>query len=99
MSAMENIVTTATTNPEALSPSIWIVIVLVFIWTLIWKGMSLWKSARLSHKRWFIVLLVLNTVGILDIIYIYFIASKYRVETEEMPAETKDEKEESSEIK
>ncbi len=57
-----------------------IVLVLVIIWNIIWKGMALWKSARLSHKKWFIALMVINTVGILDIIYIYFIANKYKVE-------------------
>jgi len=76
---MENI-----TNPTALTEvgtSYLVVLVLVIIWSLIWKGIALWKSARLSHKPWFVVLLVINTVGILDIIYIYFIANKYRVES------------------
>ncbi len=51
-------------------------------WTILWKGIALWQSARLSHKRWFIVLLLLNTVGILDIIYLYFVAKKYTVVSE-----------------
>lgn len=67
-------------NPELSTSSI-ITIVIVMIWSIVWKGIALWKSARLSHKKWFVVLLVLNTVGILEIIYVYFIASKYSVET------------------
>lgn len=51
------------------------------IWSLIWKGLSLWKAAQLSHKKWFILLLVVNTFGILDIIYLQFVAKKYTVET------------------
>lgn len=50
---------------------------LIFAWSLVWKGIALWKSARLSHKKWFIALLIVNTVGILEIIYIYFVARKY----------------------
>jgi hypothetical protein len=53
------------------------------IWSLCWKGVALWKAAQLSHKRWFVVLLLVNTFGILDIIYIRFIATKYVVETVE----------------
>ncbi len=60
----------------------WIIAVAI-LWSIPWKGIALWKSARLSHKRWFIVLLVLNSFGILEIFYIYFIARKYIVEVEE----------------
>lgn len=49
--------------------------ILVF-WSLAWKGVALWKAARNSQKNWFVALLVLNTVGILEIIYIYFFSKK-----------------------
>jgi hypothetical protein len=61
---------------------IWLVII-VLIWSLFWKGIALWKAAQLSHKNWFIIILLVNTLGILDIIYIRFIARKYSVETVE----------------
>lgn len=61
---------------------LWI-IVLIVLWSLPWKGMALWKAAQLSQKKWFIALLLLNTFGILDIIYIHFVAKKYTVETVE----------------
>ena len=54
------------------------VIAIVAIWSIIWKGMALWKSARHGHKGWFVALLILNTVGILDILYIYFFSKKNR---------------------
>lgn len=41
------------------------------IWSLIWKGWALWRAAKNDSKVWFVVLLVLNTVGILDILYIF----------------------------
>lgn len=42
------------------------------VWVLIWKGLGLWHSARNKQKIWFIAMLVLNTVGILPIIYLLF---------------------------
>jgi len=53
-----------------------LLITLIIIWTLPWKGIALWKAARLYHKSWFIVLLLLNTLAILEIIYIFFTAKK-----------------------
>ncbi len=47
------------------------------IWTLIWKGLALWKAGRLNHKIWFVVLLLVNTVGILEIIYIFAVAKRH----------------------
>ena len=53
-------------NPN--SPILYILIA----WTLIWKGIALWHSARNKQKGWFIVLLIVSTVGILEIIYLIF---------------------------
>lgn len=52
---------------------------LVILWTLPWKGVALWKAARNEHKWWFIALLVLNTLAILEIIYIFFFSKKKRI--------------------
>jgi methionyl-tRNA synthetase len=62
--------------------NIWLLI-LVMIWVLPWKGYALWNAAKLSHKWWFIILLVVNTVGILDIIYIFFVAKKASKKTDQ----------------
>ena len=55
--------------------NIWVLIVLS-LWVLPWKGYALWLSARNLHKKWFIALLVINTLAILDIIYIFFVGRK-----------------------
>ena len=54
-----------------LSPAISILILLAILWTIPWKGVALWKSARNGHKWWFIALLVVNTLAILEILYIF----------------------------
>lgn len=50
--------------------------ILLTLWTLPWKGWALWLSARRGEKWWFVVLLVLNTLAILEIIYIFGIAKQ-----------------------
>lgn len=49
-----------------------IAILIIIAWTLPWKGVALWKSARNDQLAWFIVLLLVNTLGILEILYIFF---------------------------
>lgn len=44
---------------------------LLAIWTIPWKGYALWIAARKSQKWWFIAILILNTVAILEILYIF----------------------------
>lgn len=43
------------------------------LWSIPWKGYALWIAAKNTHKWWFIALLVVNTVAILEIIYIFAI--------------------------
>ncbi|MFA5133734.1 MAG: DUF5652 family protein [Patescibacteria group bacterium] len=45
--------------------------ILALLWTLPWKGVALWKSARNHHEWWFVVLMFLNTLGLVEILYIY----------------------------
>lgn len=48
------------------------ILLLILAWTLPWKAIALWRAAKNSHKKWFIVLLVSNTLAILEIIYIFY---------------------------
>lgn len=44
------------------------------LWSLFWKGLALWKSARNDERYWFVALLVINTMGILEILYLFVFA-------------------------
>jgi len=46
-------------------------IIVVAVWSLVWKGVALWVSARNHQRAWFVVMLILNTAGILEIIYLF----------------------------
>jgi len=50
--------------------------VLAAVWTIPWKGVALWKSARNRQMVWFVVLLVVNTLAILEIVYLAFFQQK-----------------------
>ena len=39
---------------------------------LILKGFGLWHSARNNQNWWFVLILVLNTIGILPLVYMLF---------------------------
>ncbi len=48
-----------------------LLVILATIWTIPWKGFALWKAAKKGHTIWFIALLILNTLAILEILYIF----------------------------
>lgn len=50
------------------------VLVVAIVWHLFWKLIALWHAARKADKPWFFILFIFNTLGILDIYYIFFVA-------------------------
>lgn len=46
---------------------------LILLWSIFWKGLALWHSAQRGQGWWFVVLLVVNTAGILEIVYLFLI--------------------------
>jgi len=54
-----------------------IVILILAVWTLYWKYHALWHAAKHDHKVWFLVLMLVNTLGILEILYLN-VFSKYK---------------------
>lgn len=49
-----------------------LILFLLIAWVLPWKGFALWKAAKNSHKKWFVAILILNTLAILEIVYIFY---------------------------
>ncbi len=46
-------------------------------WSIFWKGLALWRAAQRKELYWFIALLLVNTLGVLEILYIY-VFSKHK---------------------
>lgn len=56
-----------------ISPASFLLILLTLaLWDLIWKAFGLWKAARNGQIKWFIAILIINSIGILPIIYLNF---------------------------
>lgn len=56
----------------------------VLVWSLIWKGLALWRAAKNNSKPWFVVILVVNTVGILEIIYYFFFSKPHKKSSDDL---------------
>lgn len=52
-------------NPWALA--------LLLTWTIFWKGLALWRSAGKKQIIWFVLILVVNTMGLLEIVYVFYL--------------------------
>jgi hypothetical protein len=46
----------------------------LILWEGFWKGLALWHSGRRGRSLWFVILIIVNTVGILPIIYLFAVA-------------------------
>lgn len=51
--------------------------IMIAIWDLIWKGIALWKAAGKNQRNWFIFLLIINSAGIVPIVYLKFFSKTY----------------------
>lgn len=52
----------------------WLMLILYF-WVLPWKGWALWRASRQKQIWWFVILLVVNTLGFLEIFYIFVVSN------------------------
>jgi len=65
-----------TTGTDLNSAGNFLFLLLILLWVLPWKMVAVWKAARNHHKKWFIVLFLLNTLAILEIVYIFYFSKK-----------------------
>lgn len=64
---------------QFLTQNPWLLVAII-AWSLPWKGVALWKAARQNDKGWFVALLVINTLALLEILYIFNFSKKRRPE-------------------
>lgn len=56
---------------ESLGIELIILFVAIAIWDLVWKFLGMWKAAKKNSPIWFVAIGILNTLGILPILYLY----------------------------
>lgn len=50
------------------------IFIISLLWIFFWKGLALWHSAKRGDKWRFVALLLINTLGILEIGYLLLVA-------------------------
>ena len=59
------------TNWIELNPGIFSILVIVLgVWEAVWTLLGLWFAARQNQKIWFLLMGILQVVGIIEIIYL-----------------------------
>lgn len=48
-------------------------LLVLVVWGIFWKGLALWHAGQRGQPWWFVVMLIVNTAGILEIIYLFAI--------------------------
>ena len=63
----------------------WFIIALLVVgmWSLVWKGIGLWYAAKHQQRRWFIIILIIDVLGLLPIIYLIWFKPEEKEESEE----------------
>jgi hypothetical protein len=52
-------------------------IIPVALWSIAWTGLALWHAAKRGDKWWFILFLFVHTAGILEVLYLVFVANVF----------------------
>jgi len=72
-----DILNTLSSTSMIMIPLFIILFVILIAAVVTLKGYALWHAAKRNEVGWFIALLIVNTIGILEIIYLYFIVGKW----------------------
>jgi methionyl-tRNA synthetase len=46
------------------------------LWSIPWKAWALWLAARRGDLWWFLIILIISTLGLLEMVYIFLIAKQ-----------------------
>jgi len=56
-----------------------VLLFIISIWQLFWKGVALWRSANQKQRNWFLamfILIPLNDFGIIELVYLFRFSKK-----------------------
>jgi methionyl-tRNA synthetase len=53
-----------------------ILMIILMILSILLKAYALWTAVKRDEKGWFVALLIINTLGILELVYLYGVAGK-----------------------
>ena len=48
----------------------------IFVWDVTWRLLAMWRAVKENQKIWFVLFMIVNSVGLLPIIYLVFVAKE-----------------------
>lgn len=54
------------------------VLSVLVVWGIVWKGFALYRAGKQGQPGWFVALFLINTLGILEILYLAFFSKRRR---------------------
>lgn len=65
-------------QPElyGLSPTTITLIIIAAVWSSVWKAFALYRAGKVADPVWFVVLFLVNTLGILEIFYLFVFSKR-----------------------
>ncbi len=61
-----------TQNPETTYSILLAILFCITLWSIAWKGWALWVAAKNNQPKWFVALLIINTLGLFEIAYLLY---------------------------
>jgi hypothetical protein len=52
-------------------------VIVLAVWDGVWKMIGMWKAAQNKHLAWFIIIALINSIGIIPILYIQVSKKRY----------------------
>lgn len=62
--------------PSNLAPWQLLLFYILTIWTIVWKGIALWRASKNDQKYWFMFLLIVNSFSVFDLLYLFRFSKK-----------------------
>ena len=53
-----------------------ILAIILVLWTIPWKVYAVWLAVKSDRKAWFVVLVLINSLSILEMIYVFNVEKK-----------------------
>ncbi len=55
----------------------WGITFAIMVWSYAWTLVALWKAARRGQTGWYLALAILTFPGLLQMLYVFFVAPRY----------------------
>lgn len=69
------------------APTYAAILVVLLLWSGVWKAFALYRAGKVRQPIWFTVFLFVNTLGFLEILYLFVFSKKANKALSTIPSE------------